>query len=141
MKNNVLTYSVTPYDPAGHRLKITLQLGHPDPEGQEFFMPAWIPGSYLVRDFSRQVETITAKCNGKAVAITKSGNHTWQCEPCEGPLTLEYTVYAWDLSVRSAHIDETHAFFNGTSVFLGATGHTGRPCPVLLCPPPHTSDW
>lgn len=141
MKNNVLTYSVTPHDPAGHRLKITLQLGNPDPEGQEFFMPAWIPGSYLIRDFARQVETITAKCNGKPVAITKTGNHTWQCEPCQGTLTLEYTVYAWDLSVRSAHVDETHAFFNGTSVFLGASGHTQNTCQVLLCPPPHTSDW
>lgn len=104
-------------------------------------MPAWIPGSYLIRDFARQVETIQAKCNGKPVGITKTGNHTWLCEPCNGPLTLEYVVYAWDLSVRSAHVDETHAFFNGTSVFLGATGHTDVPCQVSLCPPPHTTDW
>lgn len=104
-------------------------------------MPAWIPGSYLIRDFARQVETITAQCNGKPVVITKTGNHTWRCAPCDGPLDLDYVVYAWDLSVRSAHVDETHAFFNGTSVFLGATGHTHRPCHILLCPPPHTSSW
>lgn len=141
MKNDVLTYSVTPHDPAGHRLKISLHLDNPNPDGQEFFMPAWIPGSYLIRDFARQVEVITAKCNAKPVRITKTGNHTWLCAPCDGPLTLEYIVYAWDLSVRSAHVDETHAFFNGTSVFLGATGHTDTPCHVLLCPPPHTSEW
>lgn len=141
MKNDVLTYSVTPHDPTGHRLKINLHLNTPNPDGQEFFMPAWIPGSYLIRDFARQVETITAKCNAKPVRITKTGNHTWQCAPCDGALTLEYIVYAWDLSVRSAHVDETHAFFNGTSVFLGATGHTDTPCQVLLCPPPHTSEW
>lgn len=104
-------------------------------------MPAWIPGSYLIRDFARQVESISAECNGKAVAIAKTGNHTWQCEPCDGVLTLEYTIYAWDLSVRSAHIDETHAFFNGTSVFLGASEQTHKRCEVLLCPPPHTTRW
>lgn len=104
-------------------------------------MPAWIPGSYLIRDFARQVESISAECNGKSVAIAKTGNHTWQCEPCDGVLTLEYTIYAWDLSVRSAHIDETHAFFNGTSVFLGASGQTHKRCDVLLCPPPHTTRW
>lgn len=141
MKNDVLTYSVTPHDPAGHRLKITLLLENPCPDGQEFFMPAWIPGSYLIRDFARQVETIQAKCNGKPVGITKTGNHTWLCEPCNGPLTLEYVVYAWDLSVRSAHVDETHAFFNGTSVFLAVVGQENQPCHVLLQAPAGIADW
>lgn len=141
MKNDNLSYSVTPFDPSGHRLKITLQLKNPNPEGQEFFMPSWIPGSYLIRDFGRQVETISANCLGSTVNITKTGNSTWLCDPCNGTLNLEYVVYAWDLSVRSAHVDESHAFFNGTSVFLGATGHTDSPCQVLLCPPPHTNDW
>lgn len=104
-------------------------------------MPAWIPGSYLIRDFSRQVESIQASSGKHSVSVTKTGNHTWQCAPCPGPLTLDYTVYAWDLSVRSAHIDETHAFFNGTSVFLGVQGQTQNPCMLLLEPPAHTPDW
>ena len=104
-------------------------------------MPAWIPGSYLIRDFSRQVETIQATCEDEAIAITKSGNHTWVCQPCSGALLIEYTVYAWDLSVRSAHLDESHAFLNGTSVFLGVSGQEHKPCTVTVCPPPHTSNW
>src|SRR3546814_10625792 len=79
-------------------------------------LPAWIPGSYLIRDFSRQIETIRASSRGKPVEISKTGNHTWQCEPCQATLEIEYTVYAWDLSVRGAHIDETHAFVNGTKI-------------------------
>src|SRR5690606_10082159 len=124
-----------------HRLRVTLQVPAPAPEGQELFMPAWIPGSYLIRDFARQVETIRASSRGQAVAIRKTGNHTWRCDPCAGPLDVEYTVYAWDLSVRSAHVDETHAFFNGTSVFLGVSGQTDQPCRVQLNPPPHTGNW
>ncbi|NYT65668.1 M61 family metallopeptidase [Alcaligenaceae bacterium] len=141
MENKTILYTVTPSDPSGHRLSVQLHIPQPDPQGQALFLPAWIPGSYLIRDFSRQVESIQA-CSGKrTIAVTKTGNHTWQCAPCTGPLTVDYTVYAWDLSVRSAHVDETHAFFNGTSVFLGVQGQTETACMLLLTPPPHTTDW
>lgn len=141
MKNETILYKIAPSDPAGHRLTVQLTIPSPDPKGQTVFLPAWIPGSYLIRDFSRQVESIQASTTTHAVDIKKTGNHTWQCAPCAGPLTLNYTIYAWDLSVRSAHVDETHAFFNGTSVFLGVDGQTDSPCLIQLDPPPHAHDW
>lgn len=141
MKKEPILYSVTPFDPAGHRLKVRLTIQDPNPNGQELALPAWIPGSYLIRDFSRQVETIEAHCQNEPIVINKSGNHTWLCAPCPGPLELEYVVYAWDLSVRGAHVDESHAFFNGTSVFLSVTGQTQQPCLVEICPPPHARNW
>lgn len=141
MKKEYVLYTVTPCDLAGHRLDVSLTITNPSPEGQALTMPAWIPGSYLIRDFSRQVETIRAHSRGKAVTVSKSSTHTWKCAPCKGPLTVDYTIYAWDLSVRSAHVDETHAFFNGTSVFLAVTGQEHLPCHVRLCPPPHARHW
>ncbi|RTZ45737.1 M61 family peptidase [Candidimonas sp. SYP-B2681] len=141
MKKEPILYSVTPFDPAGHRLKVRLTIQNPDPDGQELSLPAWIPGSYLIRDFSRQVETIQAESNGKPITVEKRGNHSWFCAPCSGPLILEYCVYAWDLSVRGAHVDESHAFFNGTSVFLSVIGQTDETCHVEFCPPPHASNW
>src|SRR5690606_4520672 len=65
MKKETLLYSVTPFDPAGHRLKVRLPVARPDPNGQAFSLPAWIPGSYLVRDFARQIETLQASSRGK----------------------------------------------------------------------------
>lgn len=141
MKTEPILYSLTPYDPAGHRFRIEMRIARPDPEGQELRLPAWIPGSYLIRDFSRQIETINARCSGKAVAITKTGNHSWRCAPCKGTLHVEYIVYAWDLSVRGAHFDETHAFFNGTSVFLCPTGLETSRCLLHLHPPAHARNW
>ena len=67
--------------------------------------------------------------------MNKLDNHTWQAAPCDGPLRVEYEVYAWDLSVRGAHLDETHGFFNGTSVFLRVHGQEQLPCLVDLAPP------
>jgi len=64
--------------------------------------------------------------------VTKTGNHAWQVAPCNGPLSVTYTVYAWDLSVRGAHLDESHGFFNGTSVFLKVDGREHLPCLLEL---------
>ncbi len=49
-----------------------------------------------------------------------------------GPLELSYEIYAWDLSVRGAHLDATHAYFNGTSVFMRVEGQDRRPCRVEI---------
>lgn len=115
-------YSIVPKDLAGHVFKVTLQVDQPDPLGQQFKLPAWIPGSYMVREFARHIVQIKASSNGKKVALTKLDKHGWRAAPMSGPLSLEYEVYAWDLSVRSAHLDQTHGFFNGTSVFLRVLG-------------------
>lgn len=141
MNNSAILYRLQPHDPAGHRYRITLIVAQPDPEGQKFALPAWIPGSYLIRDFSRQIETLAATCRGRAVSMRKLDNHTWQAAPCDGPLQVQYTVYAWDLSVRGAHLDETHAFFNGTSVFLRVLGQEHEPCLLDLLAPPGLEHW
>ncbi|ODA18843.1 peptidase M61 [Achromobacter xylosoxidans] len=136
-----ILYRLAPHDPAGHRYRITLTIQAPSPDGQRLSLPAWIPGSYLIRDFSRQIESLTAHCGNRRVAVDKIDNHTWQAAPCDGPLRVEYTVYAWDLSVRGAHLDETHGFFNGTSVFLRVHGQDLLPCLVDLAPPRGIDGW
>lgn len=141
MKKEPLLYRLTPSDPAGHQFTVQLTIQEPQPKGQALSLPAWIPGSYLIRDFSRQITRIKANSRGKSVQVRKTGNHTWHCAPCPGPLTIQYTVYAWDLSVRGAHVDETHAFFNGASVFLCATGHEHEPCHIELLAPAHARNW
>lgn len=134
-------YRLEPHDPAGHRYRITLTIPEPDPAGQCLSLPTWIPGSYLIRDFSRQIETLRARVGGRLVPVAKTDNHTWQVAPCSGPLQVDYVVYAWDLSVRGAHLDETHGFFNGTSVFLRVKGQDHQPCLLDLAPPPGIDGW
>ena len=141
MNNTPVLYRVEPHDPSGHRFRITLTVANPDPAGQTVSLPAWIPGSYLIRDFSRQIETLTARSNGRSIQTRKLDNHTWQAAACAAPLVLQYVVYAWDLSVRGAHFDHTHAFFNGTSVFLRVHGQEDLPCEVDIAPPVGHADW
>ncbi|MEW7850977.1 PDZ domain-containing protein [Massilia aurea] len=121
-KQSAIQYTIVPSDLAGHLFSVTLTVANPDPDGQTFALPAWIPGSYMIREFARNIVRIRAESAGSAVALTKLDKHTWRAAPGAGSLVLHYEVYAWDLSVRAAHLDQTHGFFNGTSVFLRVVG-------------------
>ncbi|WP_020654832.1 M61 family metallopeptidase [Massilia niastensis] len=121
-KQPAIQYTIVPRDLAGHLFDVTVTVAAPDPEGQEFALPAWIPGSYMIREFARNIVRIRAESGGAEVALAKLDKHSWRAAPVAGPLTLHYEVYAWDLSVRAAHLDQTHGFFNGTSVFLRVVG-------------------
>ena len=120
-------YSIVPKDLAAHLYAVTVTVEAPDPQGQVFALPAWIPGSYMIREFARHIVQIRAESAGREVMLVKRDKHTWRAAPCNAPLTLLYDVYAWDLSVRAAHLDQTHGFFNGTSVFLQVAGQSHLP--------------
>lgn len=125
--HNGLSYSIVAADPAAHLFAVTLNIAEPAAVGQTVALPAWIPGSYMIREFARNIVQIRAESNGRKIALKKIDKHSWQAAPCEGPLILHYQVYAWDLSVRAAHLDQTHGFFNGTSVFLRVVGQEKSP--------------
>ncbi|HJV72953.1 MAG TPA: M61 family metallopeptidase [Noviherbaspirillum sp.] len=124
---NAIYYTIVPKDLAAHLFEVTLTVNAPNPEGQIFLLPAWIPGSYMIREFARNIVQIRAESGSKTLRLTKLDKHTWQAAPCDSSITLHYEVYAWDLSVRAAHLDQTHGFFNGTSVFLSVVGKESLP--------------
>ena len=126
-KNPGIEYTIAPKDLGAHLFAVTLKVSAPDVDGQVFALPAWIPGSYMIREFARNIVTIRAQAGGHDVALTKLNKDTWKAAPCSGALTLSYEVYAWDLSVRAAHLDQTHGFFNGPSVFLRVVGQEDLP--------------
>jgi len=130
-----IAYRIRPSDPDAHLFGVELTIADPDPDGQRLALPAWIPGSYMIREFARHVVRIEAQSRGRPVGVVKLDKHTWQAARCGGPLTVRYLVYAWDLSVRGAHLDRTHGFFNGTSVFLRVAGREHEPCEVVIDPP------
>jgi predicted metalloprotease with PDZ domain len=134
-----IRYSIVPQDPAAHMFTVTLTVDAPAADGQVFALPAWIPGSYMVREFARHIVQIEARSAGasgvKKIPLKKLDKHSWQAGRCDGPLTLNYQVYAWDLSVRAAHLDQTHAFFNGASVFLRVLGQEQSAHVVDIQPP------
>lgn len=138
--NNIL-YRITPIDLAGHLFAVEIHLQHPDPQGQIISLPTWIPGSYLVRDFSRHIQQLKAYSGKKLLSLHKLDNHSWRIQASNKAITISYLVYAWDLSVRAAHLDETHGFFNGTSVFLKVHGQEHLPCYLDIKAAPNKPSW
>ncbi len=139
-----IRYTIVPKQPAAHIFEVTVTVADPDPTGQRFMLPVWIPGSYMVREFARNIVTLRAFNDaGRKVRIEKTDKHAWQAAPVRGALTLRYEVYAWDMSVRAAHLDDTTGFFNGTSVFLSPLGFEDAPCVVDIQKPagPQYRDW
>ncbi|MYN19514.1 PDZ domain-containing protein [Rugamonas sp. FT107W] len=125
-----IAYSIVGHDLAAHLFHVTLTVDAPAEGGQVFALPAWIPGSYMIREFSRNIVRIRAESNGEPVALAKLDKHSWQAAPLKdhaASLTVHYEVYAWDMSVRAAHLDQNHAFYNGTSVFLRVLGQEDQP--------------
>ena len=128
-------YVIQPVNLSAHLYLVTCEVEAPDLAGQFFSLPIWIPGSYMVREFARNIVTMSASCVGAAVELVKVDKSTWRAAPCVGPLLLRYEVYAWDLSVRTAHLDMTHGFFNGSSVFVMVDGKEHHALTVDILPP------
>ena len=132
---DLILYKIQARFPEAHLFELEMRVAQPDPNGQVLTLPAWIPGSYMIRDFAKNIVTLAARCGDTRLVIDKLDKQTWKCAPCVGELIVNYQVYAWDLSVRSAHLDTTHAYFNGTSVFLRAVGMERQSCRVEILPP------
>ncbi|MCL4778539.1 MAG: PDZ domain-containing protein [Gammaproteobacteria bacterium] len=122
MSDSPVIYHLRPRAPGSRILEVACKLRDPDPEGQVVSLPAWIPGSYLIRDFARHVVSLEASCDGDPVPLRKLDKASWRAAPVEGELLLRAEIYASDLSVRGAHLDPTGVFFNGSSVFLRVHG-------------------
>jgi len=116
-------YSIDASHTHSHLFKIVLSIAEPA-AGQVVSLPVWIPGSYLVREFAKNLQSIKASQSGKAVAVHQDNKSQWhiQCKAGEA-LQLSYEVYAFDSSVRTAWLDTQRGFFNGTSLCLRVHGH------------------
>ncbi|MEL7187633.1 MAG: PDZ domain-containing protein, partial [Pseudomonadota bacterium] len=125
-------YSIRPLDPAAHLFEVRVVVAEPDAGGQVFTIPAWIPGSYMIRDYARHVVAIRAESDGVGVALNKIDKSSWQAAAVARELTLILEIYAYDESVRGAHLDNTHAYFNGTCVFPAVVGQEDRTCSVEI---------
>jgi predicted metalloprotease with PDZ domain len=113
-------------DPKSHLVHVESVVSAADarlPEVFVLFMAVWTPGSYLVREYSRNIEALVVDLPARATKVRKNA---WRVEVRDATrAVVRYRVYANELTVRTSHVDESHAFLVGASVFLCVEGHTG----------------
>ncbi len=115
-------YTIQAANCQAHLYEVTLELDGIDPQGVTLRLPDWIPGSYMIRDFSRNIVSMQALADGEPAQAKRLDKSAWHFAGGVNHLHVRYSVYAWDLSVRAAHLDTNHGFYNGTSVFLYPQG-------------------
>lgn len=95
----------------------------------QLWLPAWIPGSYLMREFARnitavQYQIIDGDKPSEIYRAQKIDKHTWQLPEAQAgqTVTVMYEVYCYDLSVRTAYVDQQRLYGNFTSLALAVDG-------------------
>ncbi|BBF79035.1 M61 family metallopeptidase [Acinetobacter ursingii] len=128
----MLHYQIEFDDYRQHLIHVTMRfLANPN---QELWLPTWIPGSYLIREFAKHIESVKAYDEaGRLLSIRKDQKNRWQLFNTDHELiTVEYDVYAYDLSVRGAYVDQTRLYVNPACVCLGLKDQEQSACEVEL---------
>lgn len=131
-----IAYELKMSEPHTHYFEVRMEVSGNSAAELNLKMPVWTPGSYLVREFARHVEGVRAiDNNGKELNIVKTNKNTWQVQ-AEGAETVivNYSVYAYELSVRTSYLDASHGYVNGTSIFFYVDGSLNTPVELTVKP-------
>jgi len=124
----MIHYRVSLPNPHDHTLSVELRIANPDRQTR-IHLPVWTPGSYLVREFSRYLSELTIEAVGAGSAtIEKTAKGSWliTCDEAN-EVVVRYTAYCHERSVRTPHVDGSHAFFTGTNLLCFVEGRTDLP--------------
>ncbi|HUJ57222.1 MAG TPA: PDZ domain-containing protein [Kofleriaceae bacterium] len=130
-----LRYAVRIAEPARHTVDIELRFAPPG-DVVDVMLPAWCPGSYLIRDYARFVRDLAAFDGERALAVRKVDKQTWRIDAAGArEVTVRYAVYGHELTVRTNHIDADHAFLHGPATFVYPVAMRAAPVEVALAYP------
>jgi predicted metalloprotease with PDZ domain len=136
-----ISYTVSTGKPQTHMLEVEARLRYQRaPDAVELRMPVWTPGSYLVREFERNVQGFQPSGDGgRALQWTKTDKDTWRVETAGSrEVRVRYSVYSNELSVRTNEVNDRHAFWNNAATLVYPVGHLGSPSSVRVEP---FGDW
>jgi predicted metalloprotease with PDZ domain len=128
--------------PESHLFEVTLSVQGWQESVLDLKMPVWTPGSYLVREYAKHLQDLSADTGEQRHPLPshKLAKNHWQIETADASeITVRYRVFANELSVRTNHLDGTHGYFNGAALFFFIPGFEQQPIRVTIVPP--KPDW
>jgi predicted metalloprotease with PDZ domain len=130
-----ISYTLTFPEAQAHYVDVEMQINGLKQNSIDLKMPVWAPGSYLVREFARNIETISASANGKIIDIKKTRKNIWRVNTTGvSTITVKYRVYAFEVSVRTSFIDVDHAFLSSPDIFIYPAGMLNQPSTIHIIP-------
>ncbi|GAB3883754.1 M61 family metallopeptidase [Spirosoma agri] len=136
-----ITYVLSMPEPQTHYFEVEMQLKNVATATNakkngyiDIKMPVWTPGSYLIREYAKNVEAFTAMVGGKPVPSEKIRKNTWRVTTADDNLTIRYRVYANELTVRTSFVDVDHGYVTPASMFMYHDALKGQPHRVVVQP-------
>ncbi len=130
-----ISYNVTFPEAQTHYADVEMTVSGLHQNTLDLKMPVWTPGSYLIREFEKNVESLSASSGRKAVTAGKVRKNIWRLATAGlNSITVKYRVYAFEISVRTSFIDASHAFLSPTGIFLYPEGMLNQPSTVHIKP-------
>ncbi|BAY67950.1 M61 family metallopeptidase [Anabaena sp. FACHB-709] len=131
-----INYLVAMPQPETHLFEVSLQIVNYSSPILDLRMPVWTPGSYLVREYAKNLQDFTAFAGDKILPWRKISKNHWQINKGDvSEVTVRYRIFANELSVRTNHLDATHGYFNGAALFFRLPGWENLPICVTVIPP------
>ncbi|WP_298403081.1 M61 family metallopeptidase [uncultured Chloroflexus sp.] len=136
----MIIYTISMPAPHSHLFHVRIEIMRNETGDVLLSLPAWTPGSYMIREFARHVQEFQAADNeGRPLPWRKVRKDGWLVAAGTATcVVVWYKVYAFDLTVRTSHLDGTHGYFNGANVFMYVHGHTRESLTLHVDPP---SGW
>lgn len=141
---NEINYSVSFNRPFTHYCEVEISLKDLKDlkeDSIDFSMPVWTPGSYLVREFARNVDNVSAEnSSGKNLNFEKINKNTWRVDiKGQSELKLKYRVYCNESTVRTSEINSDHAFLSSSGIFMFVRDFENKKCNLKINLPPEWS--
>lgn len=122
-----VNYLVEIIEPCTHIVKVRMSFEAANKSQFKVFLPSWSPGSYLMREYAKNVRSFKALADsGEYIHFEQLDKGTWsidleksQLKNKTSKIEVEYEVYCHELTVRTSHIDYSHAFLHGPSYLMG----------------------
>jgi predicted metalloprotease with PDZ domain len=138
-----ISFTVAMPKPHTHLFEIEMRVKTPAnlqvPSESDLVMPVWTPGSYLIREYERNVQDFTADADGRALNWTKIDKDTWRIKTGGArQWRVTYRVYANELTVRTSELNSDHAFWNNATLLMYPAGYLKAPSTLRIVPP---SGW
>ena len=131
-----IRYTLSFPAPQTHYLEVTATVPTGRRADVELMMAVWTPGSYLVREYARNVESVTATGpDGRALDVDQSKKNHWRIATGGAPtITVTYRVYCREMSVRTNWIESDFALLNGAPTFITLADLSPRPHEIVINP-------
>jgi predicted metalloprotease with PDZ domain len=130
-----IKFTVSFSEAQAHYADVKMDISNIKSESISVKMPVWTPGSYLIREFEKNVESFVATGTNKEISSEKTSKNTWKINTKGlNKISVTYRVYCFEVSVRTSFVDENHAFLSSTGIFMYVDGRLNESSLITIVP-------